>query len=307
MHLLNQIRIIVLLAAVAVIATIPVSVYATQETGPGEDGQKTRVTQEFTYKAGESPDIPKRINQFGEVLSLASVSEPVLSGSLPETRTYSYTVSSSYTPDQLAQAPKNVKLTPVYGTGVRQVDRREALTGLPNNDVESIPTRHTYIDTDGMGPGSSQSGELVLAEVKYELVGRDTDGIPNNYTAHVVYRGEETYTALMYYTATATYTTTTTEEGVATYTVVAVYEGEAPAAPQENIPEAEPPLGGTGSDGSAGPAIPGDQSGGANVWLPFSLGTISPLGAATFATIVTAILALMILGIFNRRRLRESH
>ena len=336
---INDLRIKIvaaLLVALAVAIVIPTGTFAAdnqkqaqgqsvpQAAGSGSEngGGKTTITREYTYKAGGAPDIPQRVSQFGQTLTLVSVSDPVESKTLPENREYTYQVSKSYTPDQLANAPKNVKLTPVSGTGSRQVDRAEKIENLPDNDVEKLPPRKTYSDTDGRGPGAGVSGDLALAEVKYEVTHRDQYGMPDKYTAHVVYRGEETYSAIMYYTATVTYTGEKIVEGEPTYTVVATYEGEAPAAVDttENPPVADNAgaqaasnvadpgaaagadiAGSAGSDAATGTAFVDGQS-----RFPSFLGELSPIGAAAFATVIAALITILIISVYNKRRIRES-
>jgi len=353
MYMYNRkmIMAMLLLTVVAIMAVFPVSAYAAEGTAPGagnpgspggtsnpggNPGQKTRVTQEFTYKAGGKPNIPETISQFGQTLTLVSVSEPVENSSLPETRTYNYEVSKSYTPDQLSQAPKNVKLTSVYGDGSRQVDRKETIRNLPNNDVEKLPKKMSYADTNGRGPGAKADGDLVLAEVKYEVESLDKDGLPNKYTAHVVYRGEETYSVLLYYMATTTYTDTRTGDGAKTFTVVATYEGDAPA--DEATGDAWPPApapgepdgfdssigvaGQNGQDGGSeainlgirdtGPAGPlKDLQSGLSLFMPPPLQgvfmALSPIGMAALATIIAAAAVLAFLSFYNRRKFRESY
>jgi hypothetical protein len=332
-------QIIALLAAVAVMAIIPTGVYAVENHEPASIEEKTRVIQEFTYKAGDSPSIPEKISQFGEILILISVTEPKESKSLPKNRTYSYKVSKYYSPTQLSQVPGNVKVTPLYGEGSRQVDREETIRNLSNNDVDKLPVRRIYTDTDGVGPGASVKGDLALAEVRYEVTHRDEYGIPDEYTAHIVYRGEEKYQAILYYEAVATYTGTETIEGESTFTVVATYEGDLPeesappsggndagesslAAGENDAEESYPPAGDAepeedpifmvGTEPSeSSPSVSEAESSENSplsgiVQLPFSLGSISPVGAATLATAVAAVLAILIIGINNRRRIRED-
>ena len=300
--------VVLTLSIIVAISARPAGAFAAQESTAGSDGQKTAITQEYTYKEGETPNIPQKIIQFGQVFKLVSVSEPAANSSLPTSRSYTYRVPVSYTPDQLSQAPKNVRLTPVYGTGKRQVDRKETIEGLPNNDVDKLPRSKIYGDTNGRGPGANVNGELVLAEVKYEVAGRDEDGIPNNYKACVVYRGEENYSTLLYYNAVATYTDTVTEDGVKTYTVVATYEADVQKKdgieePAQNVSD------GDGSGGANGPALDVSEGGGSDgsaFSFPFSLRTLSPLGTAAIATIIAAVLTLVFIGIYSRRRARES-
>ncbi|MCL2111090.1 MAG: hypothetical protein FWH32_02325 [Clostridiales bacterium] len=241
---------LLLLVTLAVIAAFPMGAFgAVSPDGGGTGGQAFTITREFTYKAGETPNIPETISQYGVVFTLVSVSEPVASTRLPRTRTYTYRVPAVYTPDQLSQVPPGVSLTPVYGEGKRQVDRSEVIRGLKNNDVDSLPQRKTYSDTTGQGPGARVSGSLTLAEVKYEVVSYDEDGLPNNYTARVVYRGEETYSILLYYTAVETYTEEVAEDGEETFTVVATYEGSMPSDDDISSPAADEPAEEPGDSG----------------------------------------------------------
>jgi len=299
----RKLILILLLTIMCTMAMIPGAAYAAAE--------KTTFKQEFTYREGETPNIQKEISQFGRVFTLVSVSDPVATASLPQNRSYTTRLSAAYTPGQLSRAPKNVKLTPVYGTGKRQVDRLEAVKELPDNDVDRLAQRKVYKDTNGRGPDARASGELVLAEVKYEVTGRDADGIPSEYTAHVIYRGEETYRKLLFYEGVTTYTTADAEadakagEGVSTYTVVATYERE--EAENDGLDgQAAAGVGGSGAEGggSAGEASGGGIS--ALFSLPFSLSGISPVGAAAIATLAAAALTLLILGLYNRRRLRAE-
>jgi len=204
-----------------------------------------------------------------------------------------------YTPEEAAQAPPGVKLTPIYGAGKRQVDRAETIKNLPDNDVDRLPRVKAYSDTNGRGPGADARGELVLAEVRYEPKGLDEDGIPNNYTAYVVYRGEETYLQLTHYEAVwARPGTVTGEETTALDEITD--EEEAPAVePYEPAVDSggdDPDLGGASTDGESAPSSR----------FPFSLSAISPLGAAAIATLVAAVLTLVMFGIYSRRRIRES-
>ncbi|MDR3363809.1 MAG: hypothetical protein LBS91_02490 [Clostridiales Family XIII bacterium] len=291
-----------LLITLGVLGLFPSVSFAAQEPSP----HKTTIKQEFTYEEGDEPDIPGAISQFGDVLRLVSVSDPVKTASLPSSRTYTYRVSGSYTEEQLSQLPPNARLTPVYGHGSRQVDRAETIENLPNNDVDSLPLYKIYTDTDGYGPGGSVSGDLMLAEAKYELVSRDGDGVPDNYTARLIYRGEETYSVILYYDAEATYTSTATAEGESTtYTVVATYEGDAAA-------EAAPPFADEAGDGpadgtGAGPGGDGTVSsigdeGAALGGFAFPHKTLSPVGIATIAAFASAALMLLLFGIHEKKK-----
>jgi len=205
-----------------------------------------------------------------------------------------------YTPEEAAQAPPGIKLTPIYGAGKRQVDRAETIKNLPDNDVDRLPRVKAYSDTTGRGPGAGARGELVLAEVRYEPKGWDEDGIPNNYTAYVVYRGEETYLQLTHYEAVTARASTVTGEETTDSDEIAD-EDDAPVAEPY-----EPAVDEGGDDPDAGGVAAADGGGATPAKLPFSLSAISPLGAAAVATLVAAVLTLVMLGIYSRRRIRES-
>ena len=347
---------LLVLMVMATIAAFPPGAYAESATGGGSEagagapGERVTVIQEYTYQEGETPEIPDTITQYGRVFTLATVSEPMKSTSLPTTRAYTYQVPLIYKPEELSQVPPNVALTPVYGEGKRQVDRMEAIYDLPDNDVEKLPKQKAYPDTKGNGPGAG-AGVLVLAEVRYEVTSRDKDGLPDGYTAHVIYRGEEPYKALSHYTAVATYTGVVTEDGVTTYTVAATYEYVVPVEDEANAP-VPPDNNGDSLDGSsevfgggAGAGNTGDtdnRAGGGNAGgfdgaegsesgggsengggaegrnagvsggggsassrPTVSLSSISPLGTAALVTVAAAVLTLLILFVYNRRRLRE--
>ena len=273
----KKIAIMALLVAMGAIVMLPADAFYALE---GAQGEKVTATREFTYKEGEDPDIPESISQFGQTLTLASVSAPVRNTASTQTRTYSRRVPATYTPDQLAQAPPNATLTPVYGEGRRQVDRKETIRDLPNNDVEKLPMRKTYADTDGRGPGAASDGDLALAEVKYEVTGLDTDGLPNKYSAHVVYRGEEKHTVLLYYTAEETYTREAAEGGETTYTVVATYEGYAPAAGDETEGGSVPAGAGGNAYGNTGGSADGSAGGNAYTGTDAGVGAGTDMGTA---------------------------
>jgi hypothetical protein len=104
---------------------------------------------------------------------------------------------------------------PVMGERTQQVERDEVLTGLPTNDIEDLPP---YL------------GELKLAEASFEVAGKDEYGLPNHYTAHLVYRGSETTSFVAYY------------ETEAVYHGVSRENPAVPAAVSEVPDEAEPPI-----------------------------------------------------------------
>jgi hypothetical protein len=134
-----------------------------------------------------------------------------------------------------------------------------------------------------------------------------------------VYRGEETYSAVMYYTASATYTGTAASvsgeavENESTYTIVATYEGD---VPEEVDVIADNPTDnslGLGENANEGVQDPGSEASvdsgtafGESFRLPFWLDAVSPIGAAMLGAIVAAGLALLVMGYYNKRVIREN-
>jgi spermidine/putrescine transport system permease protein len=91
-------------------------------------------------------------------------------------------------------------------------------------------------------------------------------------------------------------------EGASSYIIVATYEGDAPAA--GSIAEASDIDAGTGYITEASDLD--TEAGMTSIRLPFSLGTISPVGAAMLAAVGTAVFAVLIIGVYNSRKIRGS-
>jgi hypothetical protein len=265
----------------SVLLSPPPALAAEESLAAVPAAESQQITMEYRYAAGETISIPETISQFGREYRLIHTKDPVEEGSLPETRTYTYRINGLLTAGQIAdiQGLGDVKLTPVMGSLISQVEQDVILTGQPTNDIEDLPQIR---------------GELRLAEASFAVAGKDAFGLPNNYTATTVYRGAETTEYIAYYAGEATYTRSITEDGTLTYVVVATY------APSGAIPIQEPvPLEGN-------PLPLGDPEG--EVVMTNITGNPSPLAAfwdsrsvtekigllAGFAVILTAVLFLLL-------------
>jgi hypothetical protein len=206
--------------------------------GTPASGDDQQITLEVRYAEGEEAVIPEVISQFGRDYRLINTSDPVEEESLPQTRTYTYRVSGLLTAEQIADTRGlgDVRLTPVMGSRVTQVERDEVLTGQATNDIDDLPLYKRYEESSATSPGATVTGELKLAEASFTVSGKDQYGLPNRYTAATVYRGSETTNYTAYYAAEATYRRSVTEDGNKTYVLVATYVPDFPIPAEEPVP-----------------------------------------------------------------------
>jgi len=224
-----------LVIVIALMMAAPAAAFATAPPPAGTTGGTLAV--EYRFEDGEEPEIPTEITRFGFRYFLVGQAEPVLESTLPNTRTYTYRIDGMLTPEQVnnIQGLGNVTLTPVYLISEREIDREVLLTGLPSNDIESIPMTRVFDDVNvgsTTGRDTIGSAELELTGVTFTEItsaesvpGPGTLSLPMEYSAIVVYRGAETFSIHGYYFADMTYVS---EEGedVDVFVVVAEYVTE---------------------------------------------------------------------------------
>jgi preprotein translocase subunit SecG len=219
--------------------------------------ESVNITMEYRYSDGEEPVIPDTITQAGITYHLISKAEPVLESTLPRMRTYTYKIDGAISKKDLAEIEKipGLALTPAYVELEREVDKKDVIKNLPNNDVDYLPTSKEFEVSSASGKNAVQKEELERAGVTYKVEARDEWGFPSKYTATVVYRGTETYSDIGYYTAKLSYETQeqigSTDQWVivATYAPEELYPGtdseveeepavaDEPAVPDVNTPE----------------------------------------------------------------------
>ncbi|MDR1954138.1 MAG: hypothetical protein LBQ21_06675 [Clostridiales Family XIII bacterium] len=220
-------RIAAIIAALLLCTASALPVFAVETTESG-DANSTSLTIEYRYTQGEDiPEIPKTITRFGRKYSLVKAAEPVLESMLPRTRTYTYKVIGVVSKQDVAMVAGlgNVSLQPVLASVERKVDKTETITNLPTNEAEYLPRTKEYEISSDAYEGTVTKGALTRAGVEFELTGYDEYGIPDRYTATVVYRGIETYLEPQYYNAEATYTTRTADT-VSSYVIIADYKSD---------------------------------------------------------------------------------
>ena len=244
-------RLLLILTLMLTLAlALPAAVFATDAPPTNVAGGTLQI--EYRFVEGEQVVIPPEVDRFGFTFRLVSYTDPIPEGTLPETRTYRYTVSGALTEEQLAMIQGytgGIALTPVYIEYEREVDK-ETQIAMKTNDVDDVPLMMAFQVTSGKDPSGYTMKELERVGVTFELADPplDSRGLPAGYIADVVYRGVESYSKIGYYFADTTFTTSETEDGLMAYIVIADYETDMlpPLIDEEEVimPTEEPEAGG---------------------------------------------------------------
>jgi hypothetical protein len=121
----------------------------------------------------------------------------------------------------------------------RQVDREEVFEGLPDNDVIRIPATLEFEVSSDDAQDAVKKTTLERLDVVWEIKGTNALGLPDDYTAYVTYRGEESYRELHHYEVTAHYSGDI-PEGIERFIVSARYKRVEPTPPVLLVPQPEP-------------------------------------------------------------------
>jgi hypothetical protein len=247
MKALNMKRAFALTLTLLLTLSFPLMVFAAPTDETGEES--VNITMEYRYAEGETVNIPATLTQGGIGYRLVSQAEPVLESTLPQTRTYTYKINGAISKKDLAEIEKipNLILTPVEVEMEREVDKRDEIKGLPNNDVDYLPVSKEFEISSGSSKNAVQKEELARAGVSYKVEAKDEFGFPSKYTATVVYRGVETYKEIGYYTAQVSYRTEEVVGNIPQWVIIALYAPEGDATDttdtdetDEIVPEEEP-------------------------------------------------------------------
>ena len=92
-----------------------------------------------------------------------------------------------------------------YHSYLVQVDKFYVMTGLPDNDVTRLPVFMDFEVVSDTIIGGTMISTLQIVDVSFEVTGQDHLGLPNRYTAHITYRGQEGLHVLEFYDVTAYY------------------------------------------------------------------------------------------------------
>jgi hypothetical protein len=261
------------------VLSVSVTEAVAEVVAPGDAPEP--LTRDLRYMAGtEAPEPEETITaEDGTLYRLVSVSDATLDASYTApTREYTQTVTKKipledidtldeYFPAELAirdgeyvgsigRAPNPHQIENVYESWSGQVDRSYEIEDLPDNDVVRLPTTMEFAVSSDAAPDATQTKTLTLLDVRYEVQGTNSLGLPNNYKAYLTYRGEESWLELHHYIVTVAYRGTVASS-VPRYLITATYEPQiaaepapapapaapaAPAAQPEPLPEAEVPL-----------------------------------------------------------------
>jgi len=247
-------RLITLLIVIfAFMMAMPASVYAT--TPPPADAVRGTLTVEYRYAEGQEPTIPTVIQRFGFTWYLVSQSAPVHISTLPNIRTYEYQINGAMTAAQLEDilGLGTITVNPIWSTFTKEFDQEVSIPGLLTNDVDEIPPGdfldddmvqylidHGYIKDGTEVQDIVVNAELMPTGVEFEVTLWD-DGLPMEYTAHVVYRGEISFSLQVFTSITLTITSDDEDE-LDVYVIFAEYESNELPPPVTVIGEGETPL-----------------------------------------------------------------
>jgi hypothetical protein len=93
----------------------------------------------------------------------------------------------------------------IYESFTGQVDREYTINGLLDNDVARLPKQMEFEISSDAEFGATQIATLDLLSVNYEVTGTNSLGMPNEYAAHLVYRGQQSWLELHHYSVAANY------------------------------------------------------------------------------------------------------
>ena len=208
---------------IAFICAMPAGVYATTAPVTVPAGGYD-ITVEYRYTEGEegNVNIPATIERYGRMFKLIDKRPAVLENTLPATRTYSWSVDGFMTEAQAEQLKidfPGIALTPAVREGEESVDITRTVENLPANDVELIPYSIDY-----------NNSEMRRAAVQFEIAkdsngnpAYDAFGLPESYTAEVIYRGLGSVIVPGYYSASQTYESQESLGDVSQYVIITTY------------------------------------------------------------------------------------
>jgi|GEM_PF-6419964 len=253
----------------------------------------SNITQEYRYADGQpQPNIPAGFVSGGVEYRLVATSAPTREGDMPTTRTYTYRLSGTISPSDLAkyQAMPGVVIKEVdaaYERATNDATCTVTVSGLATNDLTELKQKGYFQNTFSISDAAAASGKttavLPLAEVSYTPVDSNGDGLPESYTATMIYRGKETFEDVHYYDVTQTITSASTTPGSGDWIIVATY---APVGQTNTITSVTP----TSNNGQGGVTPPADLGGGTTIGNPptplspvrgLSPGDVARIGAQT--------------------------
>ena len=207
-----------------------------------------RIEREYRYQSGQTlPEIEETIvDEQGNTYRLISSDGPITDSSYtPPSRYYTWQVANEIPLDGIdrlsAYFPPTVyvedesfvgtiglvanpySITNIYESFSRQVDRYHTIENLPDNDASKLPLQMEFQVSSDVSYGATQTATLNLLSVEFEITGTSFLGLPNNYTAYLTYRGQESWLELHHYSVVASYAGSLTST-IEQYVIISRYE-----------------------------------------------------------------------------------
>ncbi len=117
----------------------------------------------------------------------------------------SINIKDGYYVGKISLAPNPFSKVEVYESFTGQVDKTHIIEDLPDNDVSRLPKKKTFEVSSDEYYGATKSAVLKLLSVEYEVTGTNSLGLPNKYTAHLTFRGQQSWLEPHHYSVTAKY------------------------------------------------------------------------------------------------------
>ncbi|MCL1847569.1 MAG: hypothetical protein FWF91_06335 [Coriobacteriia bacterium] len=220
---------LILVVAALFAFSVPLQALAAEEDKDALSPPET-VKKEYRYQDGQEPPAIEEslVDNEGNRYRLVSVDGPVTDGSYwRPTQFYTHRIemevpleginsladyfpSSIYIEDGIFVGNIGLVVDPydevsVYESITGQVDKDYTITDLPDNDVVRLPLQMDFEIRSDATPEATCTATLNLLSVQYEVAGTNSLGLPNNYTAYLTYRGQESWLELHHYQVTAYY------------------------------------------------------------------------------------------------------
>ena len=212
------------------------------------DADDKTVTREYTHAKDEVPTIPAQVTDAdGRTFVLqGKVTEIAPGQTLSKPLVREVTVDAAFGPDPGAALEAELAVdedgyagtlelashaaVPTYSSRTRAVDRTVVYENLPDNDVSRLPAEEVFTVSSDSLPGATTDAALRRASVTMAVASLDDAGMPNSYTATVVFRGEESYLEQTGWHVTGTYAGTVEKKDV-NYITTATYTLQPPTIP----------------------------------------------------------------------------
>jgi hypothetical protein len=256
---------LVFCSALLVISSHPVNALAAVE----EAAPAATLEREIKFKEGDpTPEFDRTIiEEDGSEYRLVSVDDPIDDPSyIPNSKQYTQQktidipkedinklnkyfparvyIDDGYFSGYIGLAADPYDTINIYESFTGQVDKEHKIENLPDNDVSRLPKQKDFEVRSDAAHNATKKATLKLLSVEYEITGKTSLGLPNKYTAHLVFRGQESWLDIHHYNVTAGYEgeVLSTERHYVVRAQYELIEKPKPALPLTLVSEPIPPL-----------------------------------------------------------------